>query len=378
MQEIKLSKDIEITHIKTHSPEWYKYRNSGIGSSETSSILGLTDYPFSSVIDVFARKVGTFVHQQPPNENTHHGTFTEPWIYTNWEYYDGIEGNYVQNYLDKKKIRTADHYGVKDKYYRNNKYPWLFSSSDGLIHPGQTDIFTGEVRDNHGVLEIKRTSTQYLRTFESEIPSYYIPQVHHEMLVFDTDYSEIALLIDGRKLDVIPVEMTDSIKNMILDSSHDFWYKSVLPAREKKEEFDHLIEQGKEREAELIMADIHQLEPPADNSEAYKHHLSHSALQKINAEPIIGGVEEFDISTKHKRCTKLINKLNGQKRLHENTLRKFMIDNGANKIDFGDDGYARAYYREGAEKTTFDNRAKVTIDSEEVDEEFKKLEGYVA
>jgi len=373
--------NIEITEIPIHSQEWYDYRRSGIGSSENGSLLGLTDYPHSSIMDVFQRKIGKDPGVYETGEKAFHGTHGEPWIYECWQHWDGEELGYINNFESGNKIRTADYHGVKDKYYRNKKYPWLFTSSDGLINPGQVDMITGEVREHYGCLEIKRPASRYLYTFDNGIPPYYYFQVHQEMLIFETDYAEIAMLIDGYKFELIPVEFNQRMADIVLESTERFWKDRVVPATKLINKITQLESKGEHVEAQELIAELHRLEPDADSTESYKHFLSHSAQQKEEEVAMQGDMDMWGKATKYKVIGEVVKKLTEYKRLLENQMRKFMLDNDVNKIHFDDDGYFRAFYKKGSEgKTTFDNRIKANLVPKEIERIVqvitKEIDGY--
>lgn len=368
MQTILDNPNISIVEIKVHSPEWYEFRKNGVGTSEVGYLLSLS--PYKSSLELYYEKVGIYEPPDWQSEPAFHGTNLEAYTVDMWQYHDGSDEGYMDNYANNNKIKTREYYEIKDKYFINKKYPWMFVSLDGLILPGNPNMITGEPLKTHGILEAKLISGFVLKQWDGVPPSY-LAQIHQAMIVLECEYAELAMLQDGKRFSVQPLELSRDFADVIIEKSKDFWYNRVAPAKElmaKKKEADLAGDIDSSNELE---SQINQLEPPPDDSEAYKNFMAKSALGE--PETIGGGLDELAWAESMKNLGSMGKKIASQKLLYENRLRKFMKDEKVDKVDFGEEGYVKLSERKNSDKLLLSNGIKYKPDADFIDKEYKKL-----
>ena len=112
--------------IKTHSPEWYKFRlENGIGGSETGVVMGIS--PYKSRIRMFHEKIGTIQSEVGDTEPMLHGRNLEDYIADCWQYWDGTKEGWLKNITEGNKIRKARRI---NGYLTNSKYPFMYARLD--------------------------------------------------------------------------------------------------------------------------------------------------------------------------------------------------------------------------------------------------------
>jgi putative phage-type endonuclease len=116
-----------------------------------------------------------------------------------------------------------------------------------LRHP-KHDYLIGHIdRDVVGVrrgVEIKNVSPRigYRWGKDGEpggIAEYYLPQVHHYMLVMDYPVFDVAAYFGGDDLRVYPLERDREWDEILLDAGSDFWNNYVLPGIPPPLDADH-------------------------------------------------------------------------------------------------------------------------------------------
>lgn len=281
------------------------------------------------------------------------GRLLEDFIADLWQYYDGTKEGYVDNYNNAKIIRKNE---VIKGYAVNDKYPHLFASVDRLICEGGVNFITQEFLPKKAILEIKNMSAQTANMWLNGVPYYHIVQIQHYMIVYELDYAEIAILINGNELKVIPVERNEELCNKIIKATDNFWNNRILPARlafSAKQEAGLRGDNGLLERAEAI---LQQLEPDPDNTEDYKEFMAERFRSDI--ESMQGDSDMFEKMRQDEILKEYIKELENERQLTGNTIRKLFVDNKVEKIDFGDNGYARYYTKSNAKAPTLDIRIK--------------------
>lgn len=303
--------------------QWLAFRKNGIGASEVGAVMGLN--PWKSNIELFYEKIGDGLEFKVENMAMFMGKEQESFIANLWQYWAGDQESLMQNFrkgLLQRKCRRVN------AYVQNPKYPWLFVSLDRVINR-QKD-------KEEGALEIKTISGYEAERWEVGIPPSHVVQVQQQLVVCEFPWGELATLKDGRTFDVVPFDEHKNIQEGILEHTEDFW-KRVLRAREvvtKRFEGSRTFNQ---RQVDECNAELQELEPPPDNSEAYGRFLK----EKYNiAEPGVrlGTPEQLNFAQMHKAGKEEIKKMEENIRLYENTLKNDLKE-GADKLDFGKDGY---------------------------------------
>lgn len=363
-----MRKDLILHKIDYGTPEWYEFRKNGIGGSEVGTVLGINKYDTN--VRLFHEKVGTVQPWKEDTERMFWGRTNEENIARIWQYYDGTKDGYVQNFANDKIVRKCR---SVNGYIVNPEYPWLFASVDRLINKeGGFNLLTGEPLENEAILECKNMSYWASQMWEDGIPIFYLAQIHQYMAILDTNYAEIAMLVDGGSLVVEKLERNDQLLDRILSITKNFWYERVVPAKKALQNRDIAFMEGNIAESEKWKAEIDRLEPYPDDSETYQEFMNQKFLKE--RETIDGTMELYHLAKQDKFLVKAINKLKEKRTGIKNLFIRFLSQNGAESVDFGKLGYVNWSEKKGYKTRSFNNRIKETPDEERVEEEISKMD----
>lgn len=366
--------------IKTHSPEWYEFRDNGIGGSEVSTILRENpSYFTSTIMRTWAEKIGMIEVNQGLQDNFNefvqerirHGTLLESYVADKWwKYWEKDIMQTMHNQDADKVIRT---FTDEDGYVVNDKYPWLFASEDRLIDKGQINLITNKINPKNGILEIKTISSLTAKNWDSGVPQYHLNQVHQYLIVHELDYGEIAFLEDGGKFYIEPVKRDDDLCDLILNVTEKFWKERVVPAKKLYEEYlDAEVEQNIPL-MEKIQTELQYLEPEPDNTDGCRKYMSDRFKNIQDAIKVRGSSDDYLMATKIKLINAVIKKLEGIRKLHYNTLIGVLINNKAERIDFDRKGYLEYYKKANNSNFELGNRIKYKPSPTDIDILVKKL-----
>lgn len=304
--------------------DWLRFRKQGIGASEVGYILGLS--PYKSKLELFYEKISPNIVINEDTIPTFMGKEMEEMIAFWWQFWEEGKDQMAMQRNKKagNKIRSMQRVNA---YIQNPKYPHLFVSLDRRInkHAGR----------GNGCLEIKTIGGFEADKWTGGIPPYHVAQVNAQMLVTGWKYGELAILRDGRYLDVYPFKPHPGITREIIKQTTDFW-KRVEKGRiliTQKFEYERTFNMRKvqELEAELI-----RLEPDPDGSEALANFLKEKYM---NPEPISerqGTLQEYELAKEHFNLKAKQKALNENILLAENSLKNSMKN--IECITFGDGG----------------------------------------
>lgn len=360
------------SHLKIHpipygTDEWYDFRKNGIGGSEVSTVLGLNK--FDTVMRLFHEKVGSIEPRRIDNNAMFWGRELEDKIADIWEFYDGTDYGYIDNRKEGKVIRNCR---KVNGYVVNPKYPWLYASVDRVMNiKGGVNLITGEALTEEGVLECKTASSFTTASWQDGLPIYHLTQVQQYMLVLETDYSEIAILEDGRKFIVEKIARDDALCEKIASITKMFWENRILPARAAYKKQRELELQGKFDLAEKHEAIVQRHEPDPDNTEAYREFMEERFLKE--QESVEGNFEQYSQARKYTFFTRFKDRIESERDLLKNTLIRDMEAVGAEMIDFGEEGKV-TWLESGKRKNrTFRINMKKKPREERLDEEIIKI-----
>ena len=247
-----------------------------------------------------------------------------------WTYYDptGEPDNYVQNHRDGNVIRTCR---KATGYYRNPKYPWLSTSLDYIIKKGQVAA-TGEILKEECPLETKTIDAFVLGQWES-IPTYYLAQVHVEMLIMEVEYSEVVLFDSRKNLHIYPVEYLKEFGDQILDLTHDFSKKTDV-AKGLMKQISETTDQSK---IDDLNGQIDELEPEAgDNKKAYEEFLKEKYRDSYIKESKEGDMKDWENAINYNQVSAEMKRQEDIKQIHKNKILKSL--GKYEYISFGEDG----------------------------------------
>lgn len=309
---------------KDMSPEeWLLYRKRGIGASEVGAILGLS--PYKSSIELFYDKIGEGLGYTTENLAMFLGHEQEPLLAKMWQYWDGSQESMISNFRAGNIVRKCHRVNA---YVHNPEYPWLFVSLDRKIvkHDGKDE----------GTLELKTIGGYEADKWESGIPPSHIVQVNTQILVCEFLYGELATLRDNRNFDVLPFDRHDSICQTIVSQTGAFW-KKVEEARKILTQRFEAQRNFNQREVEELTAQLQELEPEPDGSDAFNDFLKEKyKIARPGGRP--GTLEQQADAEAHKLVTGQIKSLNEKKQLFENRLKNDIRD-GCERLEFQDGGY---------------------------------------
>ena len=191
--------------------EWLKYRESGIGSSEVATIVGLN--PWESPYQLWRRKLGLDPAKQE-NFAMKAGHYLEDAVAQFWHDETGCE-IIKRSAIDWLIINTEKPYMrvSPDRTY------WL----TGLPHNAQ----------NKGILECKTTQ---MHVDEDSIPKYWLVQLQYQLGVMGLKHGALAWLSMGRDFGHKSFRFHKDIFEAVQYKVTRFWEDNILGDRPPKEE----------------------------------------------------------------------------------------------------------------------------------------------
>jgi putative phage-type endonuclease len=253
---------IQVSTLQMTDDQWHDFRMNGIGASEVATIMGLN--PYKSSIELFYEKIGQKEIYRGENAAMFWGTELEAIIAEKWQYWDPAspgQETMIANFRANNIVRRCERV---NRYITNPAFTHLFVSLDRRIYKH------GE--KGEGALEVKTISGFSANQWESGIPPMYIVQLQQQLLVCDFDYGELAILKDGREMEVLPFEKNETIQQSILERTRVFW-DMVIEARGLIILMNDERKQGNEAVAEALQGQIDALAPLPDGSTSYENYL---------------------------------------------------------------------------------------------------------
>jgi len=339
------------------TPEWLEFRERGVGGSEISAPLNMN--PFKSSMRLYAEKTGYVEPLVIENEAVYHGSHQESYVKDRiWIWHDGSKTGYIENAYANKQQRK---YSEINSYAVNPKYPWLFASLDGLIDEGQMRLewdgegysFQGTILEQPGILEVKTIRSQYAKTWDDGLPVYYILQVIMYLIVYELEYAEIIVMIDGREASIHIVEYDEELASQILSISKKFWYDHVVPGKELVIKRDDAQKKGDIQTANKYQQEFDQLMPEPDDSMDCNQFLK-EAYQK-DLESMIGEEVEYEYGRKIHLLNRVEAVVKKEKLLINNRIIDTFVKNRVEKLDFDPNGYIKFTTKANASKPSLYN-----------------------
>ena len=331
-----------VTKIKDRTPEWFEYRQNGLGASSAAIVCGLSPYK-PTKMQLFHEKVGTMEPDRTMSAPAFHGIHQEAYVANLWKYYDGTEDGYMDNFERGEIIRKASELVG---FVQNPKYPHLYCNLDRVIEKGSRKLnddgtLSDEITTTLCPLEIKTMNSFVYKKYDG-VPDMYIIQVHQQMMIMECDYSEIAILIDGRGFKVFPIERNEDIVDMIAERTYEFWSR-VLQGRQALIQAEMAKEDDDFEKYHDYMGVIQQLEPEPDDNEHYSEFISDTHVVE---QEIMMGNEDLLGQVQHLQTVKeMIKQLEKEKRELENKVKNEFRKESVEKIEFPGHGYMRYYQR---------------------------------
>lgn len=344
--------------IPSHSDEWYKFRTTGIegvydggfGASEIGTILGLNDYR-PVLPELLQYKDGSMEPRRNVTEASLSGILAESSILERWQYWDGTDLGYLKCWQEgevQRKYRTLNSYVV------NKKWPWLFASLDAVVEKGQYSM-GGVKLTSDSPIECKKVSYFVTKKWENKIPPSHIAQVQMQMLVTDTEWAELAVLMEGPSgpvFSVHPVERSQAFCDTILAKTEELWHL-VLGMRRKRLEIAK-SQQSNPSQVEKLMSEYESMMPVPDGNENYKdYYAERYMVESLKTE---GDFNDFRHARKRILYAETIKKLQKKQQFHENMILKKFVKTGVEYLEFEGNGRVRYYTQKGKVKPQLDFR----------------------
>lgn len=241
----------KVLTIDTSREEWLKERQTGIGGSDASVVLGFN--PWKSPFQLYIEKTGGHI-EEVDNEAIHWGNVLE----------DVVAQEFTR--------RTGKRVRRRNKMFRHPVNKFMIANIDR------------DVVGEKALLECKTTNAFNLDAWEGdEIPPAYMCQLQHYMAVLDYEKAYIAVLIGGQKFVWKEIERDDEFIELMIEHEKNFWENHVLKG--VPPEID-----GSKSATELLNAMY-----PEDNGETIM-------LPSDEAEMLIEAIESIKSDIKEKQA----------------------------------------------------------------------------
>lgn len=295
-----LNGNAQLVRIARHSPEWFEYRLTGIGSSETPIVLRLKYWDDTGIWRLWEEKVGLREPDRVMTEKMHHGLYMEEYIASQWEFWDNKldpfgEPMFIkrwQDYETAKRNRKGNRMDFVVRSCRmlngfviNPDFPHIYVSLDRWTYPDTPKVDFEEVCKRPFPIEMKNLGEHTAKKYESNFPEYYHAQAQIQMGVCECDYIEFATMNGGNRLQVNGFNVNQDYVADIVYKIGIFWRNHVLPARVMLKEAQLLNDQGRYEEANQKMAELrskYEPEPLAGDEETYYKYLTERAIRELD------------------------------------------------------------------------------------------------
>lgn len=179
--------------------EWLDVRKRGIGSSDSSSAIGLN--PYKSQLELWLEKTNRDQHLAKPNPDDDSapvfwGVVLEPVVASQ---YQRRSGNKV------RKINAV---------LQHPEIPWMLANIDREV-VGSPDV---------QILECKTAGINGARLWRDGVPKYVEVQVMHQLAVTGKQAADVAVLLAGQQLEVYRIERDELLIKHLIELERQFWH----------------------------------------------------------------------------------------------------------------------------------------------------------
>jgi putative phage-type endonuclease len=314
---LKSAEGYEFLKYIFETQAWKDFVFPVVGGSEISSLVGLNKY--QSVIELYYEKVGVKDVFNDDNEAMFWGRELEEHIAEKWQYWETDAETMLSNFKAKRIVRKCRRINY---YVQNKKFPWIMVSLDRIIN--QKD------GQKEGSLECKCISAWAADMWEDGIPPMYVCQLQAQIMTFEFEFGEMAILKDGRHFQVYPFDKGENICNRLKEESFKFFQM----VKAGIEQF-LLYKAAPDNLKETHLAQIDHTSPEPDGSTAYETYLK--SAYKDQGYEVPGGPVELHLAKAYKYYDKEVKQLEDKQRECSNKLKGFIKD--AARIDLGLEGY---------------------------------------
>ena len=325
--------------IPKSTEDWHEFRKLSFGASEVATVLGQNPYTVLPI--VLEEKIGVRESKRGMNESMLSGLFAEEGILRRWQYADGTETGYVENYMNNRTIRKV--YSC-DTYIVNLDYPWLFASLDGKAHANQQFLGNGNRYPKMFPIECKTIKQFEAKKWLDGVPAMYRYQVMAQMLITNTDVAELAVLEDGYSFKVIPFQRNDDMCELILTETYkqyELMVKLVSLGSEIKKERSV----GNTRVVKQLEEEFLQILPLPGNEEGYSEYYSDKMLKE--KETFLGDANDLFLAGQSDKYRKAIKLLEKEQTQIDNLIKRSFVLNQGEYMELGKNGKLRYYVQNG-------------------------------
>lgn len=198
-------------HLRQGSPEWHKWRSSGIGSSDIAKIMGVS--PFGSALDFYNEKAG-IISKDHTNYATERGNKYEP--------------------IARDKFNRLQNSHYEPACFEHEQFEYIKASVDGY------DEYL------NSIIEIKVPGKKDLSlAIRGEIPEYYQMQIQWQMGAVDVD--RVFYICYDPKIDqcyINTVQRDDEMIQELFAAAHEFWnnFLQGIPPGKSGDDVDFIMD----------------------------------------------------------------------------------------------------------------------------------------
>lgn len=187
--------------------EWLGYRQSGIGSSEVASIVGLN--PWETPYQLWRRKVGL---DAPKEEN---------FAMKAGHYLEDAVSQFWQDETGREIIKRSS----GDWLIRSNEKPFI------QVSPDRTYWLEGMKHNdkNKGILECKTTQ---MSIDGNDLPKHWFCQVQYQLGSAELSQGSIAWLTQGREFGYKDLSLVPDFYAWLVEEVERFWTDNIIGNRE--------------------------------------------------------------------------------------------------------------------------------------------------
>lgn len=308
---------VDISKMTRKQWEAFRASQNTLGGSDVGTCVGLNRW--KSNVELFYEKLKLYKREFHDSVPMLMGRELEAEIRRMFQYYDVEDPNsFVDNFNSGKKVNLVRQ---RKATFVNSKYPEIHANIDGLVRL--------KGRKGWGVCEIKYQSGQATRLWESNINPSYLAQLITYVQVMECDYGVMIIIEDANRWNVHVIERNETFFGNIYPTIQQF-HQNLITA---SVEIDGLPEAE-----QFAIAAAYEPEPYKEQSEPYQLFLSEYAKQKESEIVIEGDDEAWDLCESVHHLMLRVKDLEGDLQHAKNLVRKYMIDNGAQVITFGERG----------------------------------------
>lgn len=343
-------KEIKQVRIEPHTQEWLDYRYAkGFGGSDIASVVAtrsktIAELTYTPPIKFFLQMIGEPVQSFTGNVASESGHYFEPIIMDWLKYWDIDHPDQLEMFRRITRNEKLNKVIRPKVYMENTKYPWLFYSPDAFCWPGKD---MGTVK---ALGESKNTTSMEARRYVNKVSPSFFCQVQQGLLITELPVAYLCILIDGRWLEVVPIEPHKETQEIIIEASKDFWAR-IQKAREIKKKAGlvayfgvnpETLNSEQKEAAELISS----LEPDMIGTDAELSFIKEMCKPSEEDNPMAGTDEQRAWCEEYNRVGEAADAVDVRKK----TLQIKLIESlkGSNKAVFGDDDKVYYSYKEDA------------------------------